>query len=416
MENVPVKDQLANGAAISIINLVNSIISEAHEKRASDIHIDPHNGHILVRFRVDGVLDSRYSLPKKILPEIISRIKIMAGLRTDEHHVPQDGRFRLEAAGAPLGGTRDSRITSSPLDVRVSTAPTFYGENAVLRLLSDKKEEFALSMLGFSQNNIAKITSAIKKPYGMILSTGPTGSGKTTLLYALLKILNTDEISIITVEDPIEYAIAGIMQIQINPHANLTFANGLRGILRQDPNVIMVGEIRDSETAQIAVNAALTGHLLLSSVHTNDAATTLPRLLDLKIESYLVASTANAVVGQRLVRKICPTCKEIKKITDAQLCSLKNIIPPEILEKTRDFYFGRGCPDCNGSGYKGRVGICEVLLPDARIREAILKKATAGEIKQIARDSGMVAMVEDGFLKAQKGITTIDEITRVLYE
>ncbi len=269
--------ELEMGAEISIINLVDLLIDYAQEQRASDIHLDPLNDSLRVRLRIDGVLQDFNLLPKRIHPEIISRIKILTGMRTDEHQAAQDGRFRRLMEN------------NTPIDIRVSIAPTFYGENAVLRLLSDNSEQFTLDNLGFSETNKQRILNAIRKPFGMILATGPTGSGKTTTLYALIKKLNTKEVSIITIEDPIEYSIEGVKQIQANPRTGLTFASGLRSFLRQDPNIIMVGEIRDTETAGLAVNTALTGHLLLSTLHTSDAATTLPRLLDMKIEPYLVA-------------------------------------------------------------------------------------------------------------------------------
>ena len=314
-----------------------------------------------IRYRIDGWLSDKHLVSKRFHQEIISRIKIMAGLRTDEHQAPQDGRFRVGS-------------DTKPIDVRVSVMPTYHGENVVMRLLSDKAEMYTLETLGFLPENAQKISEAIKKPYGMILATGPTGSGKTTTLYTLLKILNTPQVSIITVEDPVEYAIDGIEQIQVNARTGLAFANGLRSILRQDPNIIMVGEVRDAETAGIAVNTALTGHLVLSTLHTNDAATTLPRLLDMKIESFLIASTVNAAIGQRLVRQICPDCKTEKEITNAELKSLENIISKDILKKTRTFYYGTGCEKCAGTGYRGRVGIHEVLVPDPNIRDAILNK------------------------------------------
>lgn len=398
-----VDQELAKGRQVSVIKLIDLIIGEAQSLQASDIHIEPQDGIVRVRYRIDGRLKDFHRLPAQIQAEIISRIKIISGLRTDEHQTPQDGRLRLVVAGKPL-------------DVRVSVAPTHYGENAVLRLLSDKAEAFTLETLGFSRQNAAKIRAAIKKPYGMILATGPTGSGKTTTLYALLKALNAEQVSIITIEDPVEYAIGGIQQIQTNPRAGLAFANGLRSILRQDPNIIMVGEIRDAETAGIAVNAALTGHLMLTTLHTNDAATTLPRLLDMGIESYLIASTANIVIGQRLVRRICPHCKTGRKLNQAERESLGRIIPAQILEKQEGSFFGEGCEKCGHTGYFGRIGINEVLAPDAAIREAILKRATAGELRQIAIASGMVTMAEDGFAKAQSGITTIDEVLSTLYE
>lgn len=402
MENI-VKNELAKGQLISVVKLVAFVIEEAHGLRASDIHFEPQSGCIRVRYRIDGWLKDYHELPLRLHSEIVSRIKILAGLRTDEHQAPQDGRFRMV-------------LEARPLDVRVSVAPTYYGENAVLRLLSEKSGSFSLEALGFSPQNIQKIAEASKKPYGMILATGPTGSGKTTTLYTLLKSLNTEESSTITIEDPVEYAIDGIQQIPVNSRTGLTFASGLRSILRQDPNIIMVGEIRDSETAGIAVNAALTGHLVLSTLHTNDAATTLPRLLDMKIESYLIASTVNAAIGQRLVRRICQHCKTSRKITLAEAKSLSGIIPEAIFEKQEEFFFGQGCEKCGKTGYLGRVGIHEVLVPDDAIRETILKKVTAGDIKKAAAAGGMATMIEDGFTKAQQGITTIEEILRMLYE
>jgi type IV pilus assembly protein PilB len=399
-----VQAELALGTKVSIIKLVQSIINEAHTLRASDVHFDPQSENLRIRYRIDGMLQDVHTCQKEIHSEIISRIKIMAGLRTDEHQAAQDGRFRTMLN------------EELPVDVRVSIVPTYHGENAVLRLLSDKADDFNLQTLGFNESNRKKILAAIAKPYGMILATGPTGSGKTTTLYTLLKTLNTEEASVITIEDPIEYAIDGIEQIQVNPRTGLTFANGLRSILRQDPNIIMVGEIRDAETAGIAVNTALTGHLVLSTLHTNDAATTLPRLLDMKIESFLIASTVNVALGQRLVRKICANCKTAKPITAAELKSLSNVISPQTLSRNKVFYYGKGCAKCNNSGYRGRVGIHEVLVPDAKIREAVLRKASASEIRQIAVEQGMITMVEDGFLKAQGGLTTIEEVLRMLYE
>jgi len=406
MTEGPVFTELARGGAVSIIKLVNSIVAEAERLRASDIHIDPQSGQLRIRYRIDGILNDVYSVPKAIHSEIISRIKILAGLRTDEHQAAQDGRFRLN-----LESDNDR-----PLDIRVSIVPTYHGENAVLRLLSDKAEDFTLKSLGFSPANEAKIESAIRKPYGMILATGPTGSGKTTTLYTILKILNTSDTSIVTIEDPVEYAIDGIEQIQVNPRTNLTFAQGLRSVLRQDPNIIMVGEIRDAETAGIAVNTALTGHLLLSTIHTNDAATTLPRLLDMKIESFLIASTVNVAIGQRLLRKICPECKTERKITAVEIKSLQNVIRGASLLATDTFYVGKGCSLCNNTGYLGRVGIHEVLLPDVKIREAILRRGSASDIQAIAVANGMTTMIEDGFTKAQMGITSIEEVLRMLYE
>jgi type II secretory ATPase GspE/PulE/Tfp pilus assembly ATPase PilB-like protein len=286
----------------------------------------------------------------------------------------------------------------------------------VLRLLSEKSENLTLENLGFSENDTKKILAAIKKPNGMILSTGPTGSGKTTTLYTLIKMLNSPSVSIITIEDPIEYAVNDIEQIQVNPRAGLTFANGLRSILRQDPNIVMVGEIRDRETANIAVNTALTGHLLLSTLHTNDAATTLPRLLDMGIEEYLVASTVSIAIGQRLVRKICKDCKSEEKVTKAIKQSLSDTPFAKLLKENQILYKGAGCESCNGTGYKGRICINEVLVADDVIREAILRKASASEIKNIAIERGMTTMFEDGFNKIKSGETTIEEVLRVIHE
>lgn len=396
--------ELALGHKMSIIRMMDCLVECGQELRASDIHLDPEDKLVRARFRIDGVLQDLYELPKALHEEIISRIKILAGLRTDEHQAAQDGRFRATLEGG------------APVDVRVSIVPTYYGENAVMRLLSDNAAEFSLKSLGFSEGNQKKILSAIKKPYGMILATGPTGSGKTTTLYTLVKMLNIKDVSIITIEDPIEYSVAGINQIQVNPRTGLTFANGLRSMLRQDPNIIMVGEIRDSETSGLAVNTALTGHLVLSTLHTNDAATTLPRLLDMKVEAYLISSTVNIAIGQRLARRICDHCKTAKKITPAEIQSLSGIMPPEVLSTHKVFYHGKGCEKCNNTGYQGRIGIHEVLVMDQTIREAILQKATASEIRRTAISQGMVPMVMDGFEKAALGITTIEEVLRMLHE
>ena len=300
------------------------------------------------------------------------------------------------------------------VDVRVSIAPTYYGENSVLRILSERTQ-LSLKELGFSDRDFAIVEKAVKKPYGMILATGPTGSGKTTTLYSIIKELNTAEISIITIEDPIEYSINGIDQIQVNAQTGLTFAQGLRSILRQDPNIIMVGEIRDEETAGIAVNAALTGHLLLSTIHTNDSATTLPRLLDMGIEPFLIASTVNIAIGQRLVRKICSNCRVEKKLNDVEFNSLKEVIRPELFKNSRNFFEGKGCAVCE-DGYEGRVGIYEVLEVADIIRELIMKRANSNIIQEEAVKEGMTTMLEDGFNKALKGITTIEEVLRIIHE
>lgn len=387
---------------ISIIHLVNSIVAHAFEIRASDIHIDPEEKKVRVRLRIDGVLHDIFVLPKEIQSEIITRIKVLSGLRTDEHQAAQDGRFKIPIEDIGY------------IDVRVSIAPTYYGENAVLRILSERTQ-LDLEQLGFSERDLKIIKAAIKKPYGMILATGPTGSGKTTTLYSIIKELNTPEVSIVTIEDPIEYSINGIDQIQVNPQTGISFAQGLRSLLRQDPNVIMVGEIRDEETAGIAVNAALTGHLILSTIHTNDAATTLPRLLDMHIEPFLISSTINIAIGQRLVRKICSNCRVVKILNDAEFESLKNITGEGLLGGYREFFEGKGCDICE-DGYEGRIGIYEVLEVTDTIRELIMKRANSRDIYQAVTAEGMTTMFEDGFKKALAGITTIEEILRIIHE
>jgi len=402
MHEIQIKEELASGD-ISIINVLELLIRHAHKLRASDIHIDPVPEGIRVRLRIDGVLQDIFSLPRAIHSEIISRIKILTGLRTDEHQAAQDGRFRANVDGERV------------IDIRVSIVPTYNGENAVLRLLADQQESFTLETLDFSKRNLNKILQALSKPYGMILATGPTGSGKTTTLYTMIKRLSTKDVSIITIEDPIEYAIEGIEQVQVNQRTGLNFVNGLRSFLRQDPNIIMVGEIRDIETAGLAVNTALTGHLLLSTLHTNDAATTLPRLLDMKVEPFLVASTVNIAIAQRLVRRICLACKTKKDYKSSEYKSFYEILPLEA-KKQDTFFFGQGCDKCNGTGYQGRLGIHEVLELDNEIREAILHRASASEIKKIAIKNGMVTMAEDGYFKAKAGLTTIEEIIRIFYE
>jgi type II secretory ATPase GspE/PulE/Tfp pilus assembly ATPase PilB-like protein len=398
------EQELAKGANISIINVVNALIERADTMHASDIHIDPSVSGVRVRLRIDGVLQELSIMPKQIHGEIVSRIKVMSGLRTDEHQSTQDGRFRYQFASE-----------KGFVDVRVSIIPTYHGENCVMRLLSDKAENYTLEMLGFSAPDREKILAAVKKPHGMILSTGPTGSGKTTTLYTLIKVLNSKDVSIVTIEDPIEYAVADIEQIQVNARTGLTFATGLRSILRQDPNIIMVGEIRDSETAGIAVNTALTGHLLLSTLHTNDAATTLPRLLDMKIEPYLVASTVNIAIGQRLVRKVCTHCAVDVPLASALRDDLQKMTSNKQPLWITEYKKGVGCKECNLSGYSGRITISEVLVADEEIREAILKKASSDEIRRIAVKNGMTTMFDDGMQKVSNGITTIEEILRVIH-
>lgn len=400
-----VEEELSRGDDLSIINVVNALIEGAYALRGSDIHVNPGVDSVRVRVRVDGVLQEVCTYPKTMHGEVVSRVKVIAELRTDEHQTPQDGRFRHTLSnGAGFA------------DMRVSIAPTYHGENIVLRLLTDHAEHFTLEMLGFSVSDANKIRAALKKSNGMILSTGPTGSGKTTTLYTLIKMLTSAEVSIVTIEDPIEYSIGNIEQIQVNSRVGLTFASGLRSILRQDPDVIMVGEIRDAETASIAVNTALTGHLLLSTLHTNDAATTLPRLLDMGIDPYLVSTTINIAIGQRLVRRICPACKVSRPLTSIEVESLANIELSRPFTEGDNIFKGKGCEECAHTGYLGRVCVNEVLVANQEVREAILRKASSAEIRHIAIQNGMTTMLEDGFLKVHAGETTIEEVLRVIHE
>lgn len=390
---------------ISIIQLVDDMMAYAFLVRASDIHLEPFEDRFIARMRIDGILNDVFNFSKPLQSGIIARIKVLAGMRTDEHQAAQDGRFRMTLAAI-----------GKQFDVRVSIVPTYYGENGVLRLLAEQTAINSLEDLALTEANRKKIRKAVQTPYGMILATGPTGSGKTTTLYTILKELNTREVSVITIEDPIEYSLDGVDQIQVNTRTGLTFANGLRSVLRQDPNIIMVGEIRDEETASIAVNAALTGHKLLSTLHTNDAATTLPRLLDMGVEPFLVASTINVAIGQRLVRMICEHCKVPRRITAGEFDALKENIPVEVLDDHRDFFIGKGCTVCHDTGYRGRMGIYEILEMNDFIREAIMRRADAGEVKKIAVKNGMTTLLEDGFKKAVAGQTTIEEILRVIHE
>ncbi len=402
-KNIIEQELLKQENEISIIKLVDALIQYAYESRASDIHIDPSEKDVNIRLRIDGIMYHTFTFPKAIQPEIISRLKVLAGLRTDEHQAAQDGRIKFK--------TRDGKS----FDIRVSLVPTYHEENAVLRLLVEQGQLFTLDTVGFSERDLRVVKKGIARPYGMILATGPTGSGKTTTLYTILKELNKPSVSIITIEDPIEFSLENVDQIQVNAQTGLTFANGLRAILRQDPNIVMVGEIRDEETAGIAVNAALTGHLLLSTLHTNDAATTLPRLLDMNIEPFLIASTVNVAIGQRLIRTICPHCKTPRPTTPEELELFKINLPAGTPIPQKIFY-GKGCEECEGSGYVGRMPIHEVLEVTDAIRVAIIARASAAEIKKIAIKEGMTTILQDGFKKVAEGITTVEDILRVAHE
>ena len=386
-----------------IIKIVDTILSYAYENNASDVHLEPGVTHSIVRFRIDGILHDIIEFSLDIYPQIVTRVKVMSKLRTDEKQTPQDGKITFE-------------IDATALDIRVSTVPVKRGEKIVMRLLSEKSRRISLQSLGFSEKDLEKVTTAYKKPYGMILSTGPTGSGKTTTMYAILKLLNNRDVNIMTVEDPIEYDLEGVNQIQVNPKADLTFAAGLRSILRQDPNIILVGEIRDEETADIAINASMTGHLVLSTLHTNDAATAIPRLLDMNIEPFLLASTINAVIAQRLVRKIHEACRVSDQITVEKLT---DFLDRPTIEKTFgdqqniSLYKGKGCPICHGSGYEGRIGIYEVMEINENIKQAIVDKKDSSAIHSLSLQNGMQTMLMDGLEKVKAGQTTIEELLRV---
>lgn len=389
--------------AAPIEKIVNLLVEFGYQDKVSDIHIEPEEKDSLVRFRIDGILHDVLYFPKNFHERIISRIKILSKLRTDEHLAPQDGKMRI-------------KLDEENLDIRVSILPIADGEKAVLRLLASHFRQFSLIDLGMSEQDLKKVTAAYSKSYGMVLSTGPTGSGKTTSIYAILKILNTREKNITTIEDPVEYRIKGVNQINVNQKTDLTFASGLRSILRQDPNVVFVGEIRDSETAGIAVNAALTGHLVLSTLHTNDAATALPRLIDMKVEPFLVASTVNVIIGQRLIRKICDMCKVSYDILRSDLT--KNL-PPAIITKhfgekeNIRLYRGKGCKICHSTGYTGRLGLFEVLEVTKNIRTLISAKNDSDQIVKKAIEEGMTTMLNDGLNKVSRGVTTLEEVLRV---
>ncbi len=385
----------------SITQLVNLIIRKAWEAKASDIHIDPTSESLIIRYRIDGIVYDVLSLPKENQSLIITRIKVLSGLRTDEHSMAQDGRFKIVDNGVNI-------------DLRVSIVPTYSGEDVVMRLLIGEAHLINLDHLGFSNRDLELINHYVHRPHGMILATGPTGSGKTTTLYSILQILNKREVSIVTIEDPIEYSVQGITQIQVNTQTNLTFADGLRSIVRQDPNIIMVGEIRDNETAGIAVNAAMTGHLLLSTIHTNDAATTLPRLLDMGIEPFLIASTVNIAIGQRLVRRLCVKCRKQYTPSADEHEALTHIIPEKILTTLDKAWRAPGCSECNNTGYTKRLGVYEVLEINEAIKGLIMRRASADEIQKAAQESGMTTMLEDAFIKAINGDTSLEEVLRVI--
>jgi type IV pilus assembly protein PilB len=416
-EKVEEKEELEKMAMeLPIIKIVDTLIKHAILQRASDIHIEPMEKEVLVRYRIDGILRDAMTLPKISASGIVARIKVLSNLRLDEHRLPQDGRFKVE--------TPEYKYS-----VRVSIMPVFDGEKVVMRLLPETARGFTLEQLGLRGKALEDVQDNLRKPVGMILVCGPTGSGKTTTLYSMMEILNNPGVNICTIEDPIEYRMPRVNQTQVNPKIGLTFAAGLRALLRQDPDIIMVGEIRDNETASLAINAALTGHLVLSTLHTNSAAGAIPRLIDMKVEPFLISSTLNLIIAQRLVRRLCGEkekyyLKESELDNISKYCDLNRILkilreekwtkPHQPITKI-PFYRPKPTKECP-DGYKGRIGIFEVLPVTQTIKELIVKEATADEIEEQAKKEGMRTMVEDGFVKAAQGITTIEEVLRVIIE
>lgn len=404
------------GIDLPIVRMVDTLLRHAILQRASDIHIEPREREVLVRYRIDGILHDAMTLPRKVATGIIARVKVLANLKLDEHRLPQDGRFKIE--------TDDYNIS-----FRVSVIPVYDGEKAVLRLLPEDSKGFTLASLGFHGEALERIYAGTKKTVGMILATGPTGSGKTTTLYTIIDLINKPEVNISTIEDPIEYHIPRVNQTQVKPDIGYTFANGLRSLVRQDPDIIMVGEIRDNETAGLAINAALTGHLVLSTLHTNSAAGALPRLLDMKVEPFLIASTVDVIIAQRLVRRLCPEKEEyflaasdraeLEKQIDMErvlwLLRQEKIVDASAQWKHIPFYRPKATPECP-DGYKDRIGIHEVLMISPSLKELVMKNATADDIDMQARKEGMISMAEDGIFQAAQGITSIEEVLRVMRE
>ncbi len=381
--------------------ILEEIFQDAIALRASDIHFEPQEHEVMVRFRVDGVLHEAGRIPKEYYEGVVNRMKIAANLHIDEHHAAQDGAIRYDTG-------------KGMMDIRVSIVPVVDGEKIVLRLLSEYVRALTLADLGCSEENRAILEQASRKPFGMILTTGPTGSGKSTTLYALLKLRNHPDVNISTIEDPVEYKVHGINHIQVNPETNLTFANGLRALMRQDPNIILVGEIRDGETAGIAVNAALTGHLLFSTLHANDACTSIPRLLEMGVEPFLLASTLEVVIAQRLLRRICPHCRYSYSVSPDEI--------PKLFPHAEKFfeeeggvllYKGKGCESCGGIGFQGRLAIHELLAITPEIEALIVARKSSAEVQEAARKQGMKSLFEDGFVKVRAGITTLEELLRV---
>lgn len=391
-----------------IVEMLDVLLVDAYNKKASDIHIEPTSLDVVVRFRVDGVMHTVLKIEKEFLPHLLQRVKILAGMKIDEHLKAQDGKLKFN-------------LDEEKVDVRVSIVPVSDGENVVLRILSSKNRQMSLDGLGFSHQKLKQIENVLKNPHGMVLVVGPTGSGKTTTLYEIIKKLNNDSVHISSIEDPVEYNMEGVSQIQVNPSINLNFVAGLRALMRQDPDIIMVGEIRDSETAKIAVGAAMTGHLVLSTEHSNNSATALLRLLELGVEPFMTASTVKMIIAQRLVRTICSKCRYSYKLSDEEKAlielrpELKRLME-KIFNKDLDkitLYKGSGCNICSNTGYSGRIGIYEILEVSSEIKKAVISESSDDAIMEIARKNGMEVMLEDGLRKIMTGDSTLEEILRV---
>ncbi|MCM2675181.1 GspE/PulE family protein [Alkalicoccobacillus plakortidis] len=392
------QEQLITDRDAPIIKLVDQLLQHGLNQRASDIHIDPLETSFMVRYRIDGMLRTERTFSSSILSALTARIKIMGELNITENRLPQDGRIKV-------------LVGSQHVDMRISTLPTIFGEKIVIRLLGGLNELTKLSSLGLNHVHEKMFVKMLENPSGLILLTGPTGSGKTSTLYAGMHHLNTDQVNIVTVEDPVEYHINGINQVQVNTQVGLTFAKGLRAILRQDPNIVMIGEIRDTETAEIAVRASLTGHLVLSTLHTNSAIAAIPRLTEMGIEPYLVASGLSGVVGQRLVRKICPSCRQAHEANELE----QELFHKRGMDVTK-VYRGEGCSQCSDTGFRGRIAIHEMLVIDETIRQLLMNKQTIHDIQEYAANNGMIFLLDDGLLKVKQGITTMEEVLHVTLE
>jgi type IV pilus assembly protein PilB len=383
-----------------VVNIVTQLLEFAVKAKASDIHIEPQENQTRVRYRLDGILHEKVILPKKVHDAVVSRIKIMSGLKIDEKRLPQDGRFSFS-------------YSSTNIDLRVSTLPTVYGEKVVMRLLSKSSTPPTMQDLGLRGTALKNLEAQTLRPHGIILICGPTGSGKTTTLYSILSKISTTKVNVSTIEDPVEYQIPGANQVQVNPGIGLTFAAALRSFLRQDPNIILVGEIRDTETAELAIQAALTGHEVFSTIHTNSAAGALPRLLDMGIEPFLLASSINCVQGQRILRKVCPHCKYAYNPPPEVIANIKEVLGPLMPQAAVQLFKGKGCDECSGLGYQGRVGIYEVLVVSEKIMKLILERASAAAIEKQSVLEGMITLKQDGYLKALEGLTSLEEVLRV---